>query len=71
MKLSQKVLEVLRTNEMIGALITATGKSYSTINRWIEKDNSKIIDSRICINVIKEKTGFSEEEIFETLAIAK
>ena len=50
---------------MIGALIVATDKSYPTIKRWIDSENEKITDSRLCMNLISEITGLTEEEIIE------
>lgn len=71
MKLSQKALKEIKTNKVIGALIVATDKSYPTIKRWIDSENEKITDSRLCINVIKEQTGMTEDEIFEKEPINK
>jgi hypothetical protein len=65
MKLSQTALTKIKTNKVIGALIIATDKSYPTIKRWIDSENDKITDSRICMNLISELTGLSEDEIIE------
>ncbi|EKT3963849.1 hypothetical protein RYR30_002248 [Flavobacterium psychrophilum] len=65
MKLSQKALKEIKTNRVIGALIIATDKSYPTIKRWIESENNKITDSRLCMNLIMELTGLTIEDIIE------
>lgn len=63
MELTQKAKKILLKESNKILLCQHTGKSYSTIHRWLKNNDEKLTIKSV-IEVIKEITGLEEEQIF-------
>ena len=63
--LTQKALTKIGKNGTLkGRLADAMGKSMFTIHRWI-KDNDPMLTTATALQIIREETGMSDDEILE------
>jgi len=61
--LNKAVLRKVKGNQQIVAkIITATGKSYPTVMRWLEQ-NSQLLTQVACLNVICEELKLKQSEV--------
>lgn len=66
MKLSEKVRQQIGSSPTIIAKISeATGRTFQTIERWIEK-NDEMLTMAKCLHVIYKELGLTEAEVLES-----
>lgn len=63
-RIKKKVLEKLANDEMIFKLIAGTGKSYSTIYRWV-RENHENLTNAAALKVIREELNLTDDQILE------
>jgi hypothetical protein len=65
MKLTKKAIDKLKTNKRARArLQLVLDKSEYTINRYIQSNDDELTKV-VAMNIIREETGLSDEEILE------
>lgn len=65
MRIKKEVLKQISDNAGIrGRICAATGKSYPTIQRWVE-DNDEGLTLASALEVIREELGLTNDEILE------
>lgn len=63
MKLTKKVLNILEGSATIqGRIADASEKSFATVKRWIE-NNDEMLTTASNLQIIREETKLSDEEI--------
>lgn len=72
--LTKNATEALKKNESAkGRIATATGRTVWSVNRWLYGDakDQLILTSAVCLQIIREETGLTDEEILEPSTVNK
>lgn len=65
MRLKKNIIEELRRNPGIrGRLCADLGKSYPTVQRWVE-ENHTMLTTAAALRIISEEMGLTNDEILE------
>lgn len=63
MKLSKKAKKaVVESATIKGKIADATGRSYQSVERWLEDDHFMLVTHPV-VNIISQETGLRTEEI--------
>lgn len=62
--ISEKAKRAIKDSELLkGRLADALGRSVSSVNRWVYENDTLILTTAIAVQIIKEETGLTEDEI--------
>lgn len=65
MKLTKKILHLLSDSSALqGKIADATGRSFTTVQRWIDRNDTMLTTASV-LQIIREETGFKDEVILE------
>ena len=64
MKIKESVLRMLDCNKGYGAIMLATGSSFSAVREWV-KSNKDDLTKAVVLKAISNFTGLPQEEILE------
>lgn len=65
-KIKQEIIDLIKNDYSFqGAIIAVANKHPRTIENWLDS-NSDMLTTHSVLNVIKERTGKNEDELFET-----
>jgi hypothetical protein len=64
--LTKKAIELLKKNQVAkNRLALVLSRSGATINRWLYESDTLILTTAAALEVIREETGLSDDEILE------
>jgi hypothetical protein len=64
--LTKKAIELLKKNQVAkNRLALVLSRSGATINRWLYESDTLILTTAAALEVIREETGLSDDDILE------
>lgn len=69
MRIAKKVLKKAKQNQIIiMRLVSTTGRTYSTIMRWLN-NNDEMLTTADCLLIFCEELQLSQDEVLENVKV--